>query len=126
MWFNFKLEYQKGHDNTVADVLNPVTTQLDSDMVRSVLNRVALGAVHQAEVHDPTIVKCDHHLEQEECVTACHALVQMHVTDWAEAQRENPALSAILDGLGVQKKTDLKALLENHASSREGQLILQN
>ena len=27
-WFNFELEYQKGCDNTVADVLNQVTTQL--------------------------------------------------------------------------------------------------
>ena len=27
--FNFKLEYQKGHNNTVADVLSWVTTRLD-------------------------------------------------------------------------------------------------
>ena len=54
-WFNIKLEYQKGCDNTVVDVLSWVTTQLDQDMVRSILNGVALGAVHQAEVHDPTV-----------------------------------------------------------------------
>ena len=35
-------------------------------------------------------------------------------------------MSAVLDWLGAQKKTDLKALLANHASSEEGQLILQN
>ena len=56
----------------------------------------------------------------------CCMQVQMHVTDWAEAQREDPVLSAILDWLGVQKKTDLKALLANNASSEEVQLILQN
>ena len=55
--FNFKLEYQKGCDNTVMDVLSQVTTQLDPDMVRSILNRVALGAVHGAKVHNPAVVK---------------------------------------------------------------------
>ena len=64
-WFNFKLEYQKGCDNTVADVLSHVTTQLDPDMVRSILDGVALGAVHQAEVHDPAVVESDHCLEQQ-------------------------------------------------------------
>ena len=52
-WFNFKLEYQKGYDNAVADLLSQVITQLDPDMVRSILDRIALGAVHWAKVHDP-------------------------------------------------------------------------
>ena len=93
-------------------------------MVRSIPNGVTLGTVHQTEVHNPTVVESDHCLEQEAHVTTGHTQVQMHVTYWAEAQKEDPALSAILDWLGVQKKTDLKALLPNHASSEEGQLIL--
>ena len=35
--FNFELEYQKGHDNTVVGALSQVTTRLDSDTVRSIL-----------------------------------------------------------------------------------------
>ena len=58
--FNFELEYQKAWDNTVADVLSWVTTQLGPDMVRSILDGVTLGTVHQTEVHDPTIVEGDH------------------------------------------------------------------
>ena len=50
----------------------------------------------------------------------------MHVTDWTEAQRKDPVFNAVLDLLGAQKKTDLKALLADHASSEESQLILQN
>ena len=65
---NFQLEYQKGHDNTVADVLSQVTTHLDPDMVRSILDGVTLGAVCQAEVHNPTVVEADHGLKQEVCV----------------------------------------------------------
>ena len=53
-------------------------------------------------------------------VTTGCVLVQMHVTDWAEAQREDPTLSAVLDWLKAQKKTDLKALLVEHTSSKEG------
>ena len=126
MWFNFELEYQKGCDNTVANVLSQVTIQLDPDMVRSILNGVAMGSAHWAKVHNPTVVEGDSHLEQEEHVTTGHALVQMHVTDWTEVQKENPMLSAVLDWLKTQKKTDLKDLLAEHASSEEGQLILQN
>ena len=68
--FNFQLEYQKGCDNTVVDVLSWVTTHLNPDMVRLILNGVTLGAAHQAEVYDPAMIKGDHGLEQEVCVAA--------------------------------------------------------
>ena len=48
----------------------------------------------------------------------------MHVTDWTEAQKEDPVLKAALDWLEIQKKTDLKAPLADHASSEESQMIL--
>ena len=118
--FNFQLEYQKGHDNTVVDVLSQVTTCLDPDTVRLILNGVSLVAVHRAEAHDRTIIKGDHGLEQEVCVTAGCTLVQIHVTDLAEAQREDPVLSVVLDWLEAQKKMDLRMLLAEHASSEEG------
>ena len=106
VWFNFELEYQKGHDNTGrCPKLN--TTQLDPDTVKSVLNGIALGSAHQAKVHSPTIIKGDHHLEQEVCVAAGHTLVQMHVLDWAGAQKEDLMWSLVLDWLKAQKKTDL-------------------
>ena len=61
--FNFEMEYQKGHDNTVVEMLSWVTAQLDPDRVKSILNRVAIGAVHWAETHDPAVVESDHCLE---------------------------------------------------------------
>ena len=48
------------------------------------------------------------------------------MTDWAKAQREDPVLNAVLNWLEAQKKTDLKTLLGEHASSEEGQLVWQN
>ena len=126
MRFNFQLEYQKGHDNTVADVLSWVTTCLNPDMVRLILDGVTLGAAHWVEVHNPAVIEGDHGLEQEVHVAVGCMLVQMHVTDWAEAQREDPVLSAVLDWLEVQKRIDLRTLLAEHASSEEGQLTWQN
>ena len=61
-------------------------------------------------------------MEQEVHVTAGHALVETHVTDWAEAQREDPLLSIVLDWLKAKKQTDLKVFLTEHASSEEGKL----
>ena len=72
-WFNFELEYQNGCDNTVADTLSWVTTCPDPDMVKSILNRLALGAVNWAKVHDPTIVKGDCNLERGTCCSILHS-----------------------------------------------------
>ena len=118
-WFNFKLEYQKGCDNTLVDALSWVPTWLDPDTVKSILDWVTLGTTCWAKVHDQQ-------LEQEVCVPAGWTLVQMYVTDWAEAKTEDPMLSTVLDWLMAQKKTDLKTLLSEHAFSEEDQLILWN
>ena len=50
----------------------------------------------------------------------------MHVSHWDEAQREDPMLSAVLGWLKAQKQTNLKMLLTEHTSSKEGKLILWN
>ena len=88
--------------------------------MKSILDRVAVGAAHWAEVHDPAIVKGDLSMEKEVHVAAGCVLVQMHITDWPEVQREDPMLSAVLDWLKAQKKTDLKTLLMEYAPSEEG------
>ena len=50
----------------------------------------------------------------------------MHVTNWATAQREDPVLYVVLNWLEAQKKTDLRTLLGEHASSKEGQMVWWN
>ena len=85
-WFNFELEYQKGHDNTMLDVLSWVTTSLDPETVKSIFNGVALGTAHRAKVHDPAMVEGDQCLEQEVHIAAGCPLVEMHDTNWAKAQ----------------------------------------
>ena len=50
----------------------------------------------------------------------------MHVTNWATAQREDPELDAVLHWLEAKKKTNLRTLLGEHASSEEGQIVQSN
>ena len=79
--FNFELEYQKGCDNMVVDVLSWVTTRLDRETVKFILDGVTLGTAHQTKVHDPAVVEGNQCLEQEMQVAAGCPLVEMHVTD---------------------------------------------
>ena len=49
-------------------------------------------------------LRVDHDIEKEVCVTAGQVLVEMHVTNWAAAQREDPKLDAVLHWLRGQKE----------------------
>ena len=88
--FNFQLEYQEGWDNTVADALIQVTTCLNPEAVQSVLDGVTLGMAHRAESHDPLVVEGDHNVEKEVHVAAGWVQVEIHMPDWAAAQKEDP------------------------------------
>ena len=81
----------------VVDIFSQITTKLDPETVKSILHGVTLGMAHWAKVHNPAMVGGNQHLEQEVWVTAGCPLVEMHVTNWAEAQREHPTLSWVLD-----------------------------
>ena len=100
--FNFQLEYQKGWDNTMANMLSQITTHLSLEAVQSILDGVALGATHRTEGYDPAVVEGDHGIEKEVCVTTGQVLVEMHMTDWAKTQKEDPVLNAVLNWLEAQ------------------------
>ena len=110
----------------MADALSQITTFLNPEAVRSILDGVTLGTTHRVEGYDPEVVKGDHDMEKEVCITTGQVLVEMHMANWAETQREDPVFNAVLDWLEGQKKTDLKTLLGGHTSSVEGQLVLRN
>ena len=118
--YDFWLEYQKGRDNAVADALSRVTTRLQPEAVQAILDGAAIGVSQQAEKESPAIIKNNQHLEEEVHVTARRVLVEMHVTNWAEVQKEDPELDAVLQWLGSRKKADLKTLLGECIKSKEG------
>ena len=88
----------------MVDVLSQLSTCLDLDTVRSILDRIGMGSAHWAKVHDPTVVEGDHHLEQEVHVTAGHVLVQIHVTDLTELVELHNSSGNPIPMLNVQRQ----------------------
>ena len=72
------------------------------------------------------MIKSDQQREEEVRVAARQVLVEMHVTNWVAAQKEDPELHAVLLWLESKKKTYLRTLLREHALSEEGQMVWRN
>ena len=52
--------------------------------------------------------------------------MEIHVTDWAAAQKEDPKQDAVLQWLESKKKTNLRTLLREPTLSEEGQMVWRN
>ena len=107
-------------------MLSQITTCLSPEAVQSILDGVTVGATQRAEGDDPVIVEGDHNIEKEVCVATGQVLVEMHITNWATAQKKDPELDAVLHWLEAKKKIDLRTLLGEHPSSEEGQMVWRN
>ena len=59
-------------------------------------------------------------------VATGQVLVEMHVTDWAAAQTEDSQLDAVLQWLESKKKVDLRTLLGEYITSKEGGMVWRN
>ena len=94
--------------------------------MQSVLDGVTLGTAHRAEGHDPSVVEGDHNVEKEVFVAIGWVKVEMHMTDLAAVQKEDPILNAVLNWLGAKKKNDLRTLLGEQAFSEEDWVVWRN
>ena len=110
----------------MADALSQITTHLGLEAMQAILDGAALGASQRAEGEVPTVIKGNQEREKEVQVTAGQVLVEMHVTNWAATQKEDPKLDAVLQWLESKKKTDLRTLLREHTLSEEGQMVWRN
>ena len=72
------------------------------------------------------MVEGDHNIEKEVHITVGQVLVEMHVTDWATALKEDSVLDAVLNWLESQKQTDLRTLQGEPISSEEDQMVWRN
>ena len=95
-------------------------------MVQAILDGAAMGASQRAERESPSVIENDQQLEQEVQVAAGQFLVEMHVTNWAAAQKEDPELNAVLQWLKSRKKADLRTLLGECITSNKGQIVQRN
>ena len=124
--YDFQLEYQKGRDNAVVDTLSWVTTCLEPEAVQAILDGTTMGASQRVEGDNPAVIKSDQQLEKEVRVATGQVLVEMHVTDWAAAQKEDPEPDAVLQWLESKKKTDLRTLLRECILTEECWMVWRN
>ena len=124
----FSIEYQKGHDNSAADVLSQVTSKLDAETIKSVLDGVTMGMMERAGGHDPVVTKADKEIHKPVKKTAIlvqAAHIDLHVADWITTQQEDPILKTTIEWISGLKVQDLKHLLGDDANTEEGKTIPQ-
>ena len=63
--YDFRLKYQKGQDNAVADTLSQVTTHLEPEAVQAILDGATVGTSQRAEGENPAVIESDQQLERE-------------------------------------------------------------
>ena len=96
---------------------------LEPKAVQAVLDGAAVDASQRVEKNNPAIIENEQQLEHEVQVTTGQIQVEMHMTNWAAAQKEDPELNAVLHWLETKKKADLKTLLRECIMSKDCQMV---
>ena len=143
--YNFSLQYQKGKDNTVADLLSRMNECLPEEEVQEYLNKILYPGVKA--VLDNAITPIEERAEQgvwlssdwldvhqEETVGARPArLATTNVTDWKQEQKVDPVLYQVVKHLRAPRETFKAALhkvLDKKATAAyvkaKEQLLLKN
>ena len=135
--YNFSLEYQRGKDNMVADFLsrmedhlpeeevNEQIPKIPEEGVRAVLDNARIPIMDRGEAAP---IRAEVGLDMPpaqaclaETLTACPAqMTTLHVTDWKQAQKDDPALYAVVKNLRSplnQFKDALKHVLDQKSIS---------
>ena len=84
--FTFSIEYQKGRDIAVADALSCVTSKLNAETVKLILDGFTLGTTGRADSHDPMVVDANERIHKQVKETtvqawAAHMCINLYVMD---------------------------------------------
>ena len=114
----------------MADPLSYVTSKLNTEAVKSILDGVIVGTIGRTDAHDLTVAEADEriHKQVEETTVqawATHASVNLHVTELVAAHQEDPILKIVVEWISSLKVQDLKHLLGDHGMTEEGVAILR-
>ena len=129
--FEFKLEYQKGSENGVADALSRVPIQHDHRTAKSLMKGAVMGTLSRCEAQASDALRKEHKRLGEEACLQATKLAPMHVVDWAESQDSDPMLAACKKWLRMRKEipspkrdTLLHELLGQHMEG-EGHVLFR-
>ena len=125
--FNMTIEYQKGIDNKVADVLSQVGGQLDPEAITELLNWAKHTIATHVEAEDPCVLM-EHERNNQEVILQVQQvtrtdkkLCNLKDTNWVIAQQSDPVLKHVIEWL-KRHKDDWKMLddyLKNHTTDSE-------
>ena len=100
--YNFYLEYQKGKDNTVANVLSQMSKHLSEEEVQEYLNKIPYPVIKVVLDNATTPIKeraeqgvrptpdCQGDCQEETVEARPTRLATTNVTDWKQEQKASP------------------------------------
>ena len=91
-----------------ADALSWVTSKLNTETVKSILDGITVGTIERADTQDPVVVKADEEIHKPVWETVIlarttQACVNLYVTDWVTTQEEDPILKTVIKWISNQK-----------------------
>ena len=120
--YNFSLEYQKGKDNTVADILSQMSKRLPKEEVQEYLNKIPYPGVKAVVDNAITPIEeragqgvrltpdCQGDCQEETVEARSARLATTNVKDWKQEQKEDPVLYQVVKHLRVPDKMFKAAL----------------
>ena len=123
--FQFKLEYQKGADNSATDSLSH-----SWETIQSLLEGTIVGVADQGEVKASEELLEEHERLSQEARVQVVKLAPMHIVDWEEAQEADAALATCHKWLCLRRDTPLpkqdallKECLGAEAETEQGKMF---
>ena len=100
--YNMMIEYLKGADNKVADILSRVPQHLDPEAVTVLLNHAWTSDVPWVQADDPWVM-AEHHKIEEEVILRAQQMVRQDKhfrnlmnQDWVNTQMQDPVISQVI------------------------------
>ena len=100
--YNMTIEYLKGADNKVADILSWVPQWLDPEAVTVLLNHARTSDVPRTEADDPRVMVEPHKIKEEVILRAQQLVRQdkhfrnLMNRDWVDTQMQDPVISQVI------------------------------
>ena len=106
-------------------MVSQIITHLGSEAMQAILDGATLRCLPKGRRRRP----CHDQRKPREgkgSTGCCWLRPSRNACHWLTAQKEDPKLEAVLQWLESEKKTDLRTLLWEYASSEEGKMVWRN
>ena len=100
--YNMTIEYLKGADNKIVDILSQVPQRLDPEAVMVLLNHTQTSDIPRVEADDPRVME-EHQKIDEEVILRAHQMVKQDKCfrnlmnqDWVDTQMQDLVISKVI------------------------------